>query len=167
MSESSFNRAVAFTLKSEGPMSNNAIDPGGLTKYGISKRSYPTVDIAALTEEQAIDIYYTDYWLETNCDKMPFNLGLAVFECAVNQGVGTATRALQKALGVVDDGIFGPLSRAALSHRRQEQTVLTSFLALRVQKYAALMTLNPALYEENNHGWYKRLFLCTITGAQG
>src|SRR5690606_28008981 len=53
-----FRRAVEVVLKHEGGYVNNPSDPGGETKYGISKRSYPELDIANLTQEDAIAIYY-------------------------------------------------------------------------------------------------------------
>ena len=53
---SDFNKAVEKVLKFEGVLSNDKYDAGGLTKYGISKRMYPTLDIANLTQEQAKDI---------------------------------------------------------------------------------------------------------------
>lgn len=162
-----FNKAVLFTLKREGPMSNDATDPGGLTKYGISHAAYPDLDIANLTETQALDIYYTDYWRKSFAHCLPFAFGLAVFECAVNQGVGTAIRLLQTAIGVTPDGNIGPTSLAALSALRTSPDVLALFLALRTQYYVAIKDSNPAEYEEDNKGWFKRLFLCTMVGAYG
>lgn len=52
-----FQRAVTWILKAEGGESNDPADPGGLTKYGISQRAHPTVNISALTENDAIEIY--------------------------------------------------------------------------------------------------------------
>mgnify|MGYP003149201708 FL=1 len=37
-------------------------DPGGLTKFGISKRSNPDVDIENLSEDDAVLIYLEKYW---------------------------------------------------------------------------------------------------------
>ena len=59
---SKFDACLAFTLSWEGGYVNNPADPGGETKYGISKRAYPKLDIANLTLEQARDIYYRDYY---------------------------------------------------------------------------------------------------------
>ena len=58
-----FDRALAAVLDWEGAVTNDAADPGGLTKYGISQRAYPSLDIASLTVEQAAVIYHQDYWL--------------------------------------------------------------------------------------------------------
>jgi lysozyme family protein len=66
-----FTYAVNEVLRSEGGLVNDPADPGGLTNYGISQRAYPGVDIAKLTKEEAIAIYYRDYWLAAKCDKLP------------------------------------------------------------------------------------------------
>ena len=50
-----FTRAISFVLKWEGGYVNDPADPGGKTKYGISKRYHPKVDIKALTEKEAAD----------------------------------------------------------------------------------------------------------------
>lgn len=111
-----FLKSVDFSLREEvGPFPNGGYlspekaarlgDPGGETKWGISKRSYPDLDIAALTREQAIEIYFRDYWqsagvtvmpklnqllLDINqrarCDALPWPLNFAHFDCAVNVG---------------------------------------------------------------------------------
>jgi len=56
-----FERCIAFVLRHEGGYVNDPRDPGGETKYGISKRAYPGLDIKNLTEEQAKEIYRQDY----------------------------------------------------------------------------------------------------------
>ncbi|MFZ0931236.1 MAG: glycosyl hydrolase 108 family protein [Syntrophobacteraceae bacterium] len=46
-------------------------DAGGGTKFGISSRSYPNVDIKNLTRDQAVGIYYHDFWLKGGIDRIP------------------------------------------------------------------------------------------------
>jgi len=84
----SFERAIDFTLKWEGGYSNDPTDPGGETKYGISKRAHPDLDITNLTLEDAKDIYRTEYWNASGCDNLPEPLDIVVFDTAVNMGVG-------------------------------------------------------------------------------
>ena len=62
VTDMSFDRIIEFTLQEEGGYVNNPADPGGMTKYGISKRSYPNLDIANLTIDQAKAIYERDFW---------------------------------------------------------------------------------------------------------
>ena len=82
-----FKKSLAFVLKWEGGYSNDPDDPGGETKWGISKRSHPTLDIRNLTPEQASQIYSDEYWGPAGCDSIPFPLCTAVFDTAVNLGV--------------------------------------------------------------------------------
>ena len=69
-------------------------DPGGETKYGISKKAYPKVDIKLLTLDGACDIFYRDYW--PIAASLDFPLNVCVFDCAVNQGVKRAAKFLIK-----------------------------------------------------------------------
>jgi len=85
-----FDKAFEFVLKWEGGYVNNPKDPGGETKYGISKRSYPNLDIKNLTKEQAKSIYYADYWLKAKCNDYAYPRDIIIFDTAVNTGVGTA-----------------------------------------------------------------------------
>jgi lysozyme family protein len=83
------------------------------TKYGVSASSYPHVDIAALTLEQAQAIYWDDFWLATGCDRLSGELAFQVFDGAVHSGPSNAIRFMQRALGVADDGVWGRYTEAA------------------------------------------------------
>ena len=85
-----FPRAIAFVLSHEGGYVNRASDPGGETNFGISKRSFPNLDIKNLTREQACAIFKEKYWDKCGCDSLPFPLDLICLDTAVNMGVGTA-----------------------------------------------------------------------------
>ena len=98
----SFDRAIKFVLKWEGGYSNNPADPGGETKFGISKKAYPAVDIKELTEEQARAIYRRDYWDKAGCELLDWPMCLVVFDCAVNLGVKRAVEFRDKALNWSD-----------------------------------------------------------------
>ncbi len=68
--DSSWDKAVSFVLLSEGAYSKDANDPGGETKYGISKRAYPNIVIGELTESIAKELYFKDYWKKCSCDTL-------------------------------------------------------------------------------------------------
>lgn len=103
-----FEDAVKIILEHEGGYVFNSEDPGGETKYGISKRAYPHLNIADLSIEQAKAIYKIDYWDKIRADDLPAPIRLILFDCAVNQGVERAARILQGIVGVSQDGIIGP-----------------------------------------------------------
>jgi lysozyme family protein len=110
--------ALEFVLRHEGGLANDAADRGGLTKFGISQRSYPHLDISGLSVEQAIEIYAADFWQPIQADQLPYPIALAVFDTAVNSGVKTAVRMLQELIGTTADGIIGPKTLAALAHHQ-------------------------------------------------
>lgn len=106
----SFNRLIG----NEGGYANNPDDPGGETNWGISKRSYPTVDIANLTRDEAKAIYLRDFWQRGQMDQFDGAISFQLFDIAVNSGIETAIRMLQRAAGVADDGHIGPVTLAAV-----------------------------------------------------
>ena len=109
-----FDQAFEKLIGHEGALSDNPADPGGLTKYGISQRSYPDVDIAALTLDQARQIYWRDYWGPAGCERVPDAIKFDLFDMAVNSGISRAVKTLQCAAGVTQDGIIGTLTLQAL-----------------------------------------------------
>ena len=95
-----FERAIKFVLKWEGFISDDPNDPGGLTIWGISYKSYPKqvmemkILIGRENKEEAFkiakEIYYQNYWLKSGCDKLTPPLDLIVFDTSVNMGVSRA-----------------------------------------------------------------------------
>lgn len=90
--EKVFDKALAFCILWEGGerYTNDPADPGGETKWGISKRSHPNIDIKGLTYSQARDIYYNEYWIGAGCDELDPKRAWATFDTAVNLGVKRA-----------------------------------------------------------------------------
>jgi len=152
---STFERAFSFIIRAdiEGGYVNDPHDPGGETNYGISKRAYPHLNIPALTPAEARAIYYRDYWLRTQSERLPASLAIAVFDCAVNQGTGRAKRLLQRAARVRADGKIGPITRAAIASVDPDQLLL-EFLSHRLRAYS--MTRNASRYMR---GWSRRVLL--------
>jgi len=154
-----FATAFELLLGHEGGYVDNPSDPGGETKYGISKRSYPDLDIRNLTEGQARGIYYRDYWLPCRCDLMPLALAIVVFDAAVNNGVGRAVRWLQTAVGVTADGIIGDATKAALG-RAEQAAAIQLFHAQRIHYMAGLQSWGTF-----GLGWSRRLALLPYQAA--
>ncbi len=133
-----FGQAVARLLHHEGGFQQDPNDPGNWTggrvgagenrgtKFGISAASYPDLDIASLTNDEAIGIYRKDWWERYGYERLPAPIAEAVFLFSVNAGPGRAHRVLQEAL--VDlgvelrvDGVLGPLTcRETTSYRHQD-----------------------------------------------
>lgn len=94
-----FDSAIGEVLRAEGGFVDDPVDRGGATKYGISQKAYPKLDIANLTEAQARELYKRDYWDKIDADALPESLREVAFDAAVNQGVGWTRKALKKAGG--------------------------------------------------------------------
>lgn len=148
--EKPFVDALDLVLRLEGGETNDPRDPGGRTKYGLSQRSYPHIDFDALTEDIASSVYRRDYWVPLRCGDMPPAIGLAVFDCAVNQGPGFAARAVQRAAGVPEDGAVGPRTLAAILAAPDK--VLVELMARRAVRYA-----DNSRFEVFGLGWMRRL----------
>jgi lysozyme family protein len=125
-------------------------DQGGLTKWGISQRAFPDLDIRNLTKEQAKAIYKFHYWDRCRCNSFPPTIALALFDSAVNQGPHRAIQLLQRALGVTQDGIVGGETMAAVQEVDLDEA-LVDYLSHRATHYAQL---NARFHR----GWFKRLF---------
>lgn len=148
---SMFLDLIDRVLSHEGGYVNLAADPGGETKFGISKRSYPSIDIKGLTREGAIAIYDRDFWQRVQGDKLPRPFAFQALDAAVNHGIGNAVRWMQRAAGVADDGHIGPLTMAAIGRAEPADLVLR-FNAERLEFYAKLGT-----FDTFGRGWTRRV----------
>lgn len=160
----SFNFAFAKVIDVEKGLNLDPQDDGNWTggkngvgelrgtKYGISAKAYPHLDIAKLTLDQAKETYRVDYWNLVHGDKLPDPLSHFVFDAAVNQGVSAAIFMLQTALKVKVDGKIGPKTIAAAQSSDNE--TCANFMMLRAFRY--MSTINFGRY---GPGWFNRLFL--------
>ena len=146
-----FEQAFQRVLGSEGGYSNDPRDPGGETKFGISRLAYPGEDIKDMTVERAREIYRRDYWGPAGCDAVPDGAKLPLFDAAVNSGVKTAIKLLQRAAGSSPDGVLGPLTLQAL------QSMPAPRLVSRLvgQRFALMVSLPT--WPTYSRGWTLRL----------
>lgn len=147
---STFDDLIGRVLSNEGGYVFNVQDPGGETKFGISKRSYPNVDIKNLTRDAAIAIYRTDFWDRVSGDQLPRSFVFQALDAAVNHGIENAVRWMQRAAGVADDGHIGPATLAAIGRADSRDLVLL-FNAERLEFYASLQK-----FDVFGRGWIRR-----------
>jgi len=146
-----FDDAINIVLNNEGGYVNNPADPGGETKFGISKHAYPDVDIANLTREQAIAIYKRDFWDRVQGDTLPASIAFQILDFAVNAGLSTAIRKAQFVAGVADDGNWGPITRAAVA-AISPSVFCARFAAAKIRFYTKLTT-----FPTFGAGWMNRV----------
>lgn len=156
--EKLFQLAVGWLIdRIEGGQVNDAADQGGLTRYGISQRAYPLLNIATLKRADAERLYWNDYWYANNCHCLPPELAVLVFDAAVNHRAKVGVKLLQQALRVPVDGECGPQTQTA-AMRADLAEVVPLFLAMRADLYRAIITADSSQARFAT-GWFKRLFL--------
>lgn len=146
-----FDQCFDKLIAHEGGYVSHEKDPGGETNFGISKRSYPQVDIKNLTRDAAKELYKRDYWDRAQCDRLPPTLAYLLFDAAVNSGIGQAIRFLQRAIGTADDGVLGPLTLAAVQ-RFDAESLCARFIGQRLDFMTRLST-----FDYFGKGWARRL----------
>lgn len=145
--DDSFTRLIGH----EGGYSKDPRDPGGETKYGISRRAYPGEDISGMTLERAKEIYLRDYWGPAGCDAVPHGVKFDLFDMAVNSGVRAAIRCLQRTCRENEDGVLGPRTLQAVQ-AMPDSKIIARFNGARLAYMADLPTW-PAF----GRGWARRV----------
>jgi len=143
-----FLACLPFVLKEEGGYSDDAHDPGGMTMRGIIQREYdryrsahglPHQWVKDISDDELYDIYFGEYWLP-HCPLLPVGLDLSYFDLCVNAGPMRATVTLQRALGIADDGQWGPKTAAAVANIGSPALVIRAYASDRERFYRSLST---------------------------
>jgi lysozyme family protein len=167
-----FDQCMEWLLEHEGGFVNHPDDPGGMTNYGVTAKTYQrwlseTRDLADevddpwpkdITEafikgipmDHVYQIYKQEYWNRVNADSLPSGIDWCVFDWAVNSGSGRSSRALQKAVEVTADGAIGPMTIRAVKSYDQED-LIEHFYQRRQQFYEGLKT-----FDTFGRGWSRR-----------
>jgi lysozyme family protein len=138
-------------------------DPGGTTKYGISQRAHPNVDIESLSERRAQMIAMLSYWNPLNADALPPAIRWDVFDVGFNAGLKRAGKLLQRSVNlcrqsmgstdfITEDGMIGPVTVQATEGLDQIK-LLRVFRAYRADHYLQLAEFGQAKFI---HGWLRR-----------
>lgn len=150
-------------FRHEGGYSDEADDPGNWTggvvgkgelrgtKYGISAAAYPDIDILSLTAAEASELYRRDYLQPIGAGRFREGVAFQLFDLAVNSGPARAVRLLQKAIGVVDDGVVGPVTLGRL-RALSEGDVIMLVLAERLDFMRGLKG-----WSAFGNGWMRRI----------
>lgn len=133
-------------IEREGGLTDDPRDRGGLTKWGISQRAYPELDIATLTRAEAAKIYERDYLRRYKLHELS-NVQNAEIVCdwIVNCGP-IVLKTLQRVLKVTPDGQVGVQTLRAIDAARPK-----TLLDARLDYYLRLAD-HPFLL-----GWVNRL----------
>lgn len=155
--------AIDTVLGLEGGYINNPSDPGGETKYGISKKSHPKLDIKKLTKEKAKQIYYDEYWAPYSFfEKITSPLvATKLFVAGVNMGQKQANLCMQRALrsfSYLDiDGIIGTKSLEAINKQNAKE-IVPAFNSECAGRYR-LLASNHERLKKFLKGWLNRAYM--------
>lgn len=156
------DKAIEYVLKNEGLYSNDVDDAGGETKFGISKRSYPKLDIKNLSIQKAKEIYKKDFWEKQKYKNIKNQeLAIKIFDLAVNVGTSRANKLMQRALrsvnkkveetGVLDDTTICLINES-------EATDLLSALRSEAAGYYRLIVSTKPHRAKYLKGWLNRAY---------
>lgn len=168
-----FEEAFKEVIKIEKGYVNSEFDRGGETKFGISKKTYPELDIANLTLSDAKDIYFLDFW---NCEFLTLSnikdkeIAIELFDTSVNMGQEVAGKFLQTALNHMNrnqkiykdllvDGHIGAITLKALEtilKRGEKAKLLKALNGEQYVRYIEIITRHPE-QEMNFVGWLERV----------
>jgi len=129
--QSNFNQSLLLLLKHEGGYVNNSRDSGGMTNLGVTAKVWESwvghpVDekqMKALTPDDVAPLYKRKYWDACGADELVCGIDYAVFDYAVNSGVGRAVKTLQACVGVPIDGGIGPVTLAAIKAQNSAELI--------------------------------------------
>jgi lysozyme family protein len=162
MYSSKFLKAFDYLMYHESGYVNDPKDAGGETKFGISKRSYPHLDIKNLTRDQARKIYFCDFWLKAKCEQIEDeNIATKFFDLTVHTGIQQAVKLIQRALRaarmkVTEDGIIGSMTLIAIN--KADPTDLLAALKSEAAGYYRLIANTNPSQQRFIDGWLSRAY---------
>jgi lysozyme family protein len=149
------------------------------TLDGVTQRTYDKWRRANAKDKRTVQkmepqerdsIYRVLYWTKGKCDKIAEKSEIIAtihFDACVNHGVASpnndlsagAIELLQRALGIEDDGIFGPItwSNFVSEVMDDEVPLAKRYIKVREAQYRHLAEKAPRTLGLNLEGWLKRL----------
>lgn len=161
---SKFDVALDYVFQREGGFADDRRDRGGPTMLGITQATYdnwrrlkglPNASVAALSRSAAAVIYREWYWDAGGCDLLPPVLSICAFDAMVNHRAPIAIALMQRTLGVLGDGLIGPVTRKAYSAAVDSPQLVWRFVAERLDLYAAIVFDDPS-QRGFLKGWLRR-----------
>lgn len=134
---------------------NDPLDAGGETKYGVAANANPGVDIARLTWDQALEIYYKKYWIAGGCHLLPPRVASIHLDGCINHGVIRASKFLQQIAGVQQDGMVGPGTARAVA--AMDEFEVCDRLAARREEFYHTIVINKPSQSRFLNGWLARI----------
>lgn len=150
-----FEKAFEKLLGHEGGFVDHPRDPGGATRYGITQRvarahGYQG-DMRELPVAEAKRIARVAYWDAVRADEVPDAVRYDLFDAAYHSGPEQATKWLQRAAGVDDDGKLGPKTLLAV------RVADPQLLAKRFNGHRLRFLTDLKTWDAFGKGWARRV----------
>ena len=132
------------------------------TKFGIAANTYSHLDIKNLTIDEAAEIYIKDFLQPLRADHYANSVAYQLLDFAINsgQGVKTAIKRLQRAAGLVADGIVGPKTLIKMAQYTEADLVML----ILSERLFYLTTLDK--WNLYGKGWARRIAQNLRYGAE-
>ena len=153
-----FEQCMGWLLEHEGGYVNHPNDPGGETNLGVTRAVYEQYagrqvmdgEMEGLTHDDVYPIYKENYWDRVRGDDLPSGVDWAVFDWGVNSGTSRAAKALQRIIGVEQDGGIGPMTLQAVASVEPTE-IIEQMHHMRDNFYRSLNT-----FDTFGRGWIRR-----------
>jgi len=153
-----FEQCMGWLLEHEGGYVNHPSDPGGETNLGVTRAVYEQYagrqvmdgEMEGLTHDDVYPIYKENYWDRVRGDDLPSGVDWAVFDWGVNSGTSRAAKALQRVVGVEQDGGIGPMTLQAVASV-ESAGIIDQLHYMREGFYRSLST-----FDTFGRGWLRR-----------
>lgn len=108
MTAATYDAAMVRVFADEGGYTNDPVDPGGATNWGITifdarkywKPDAAPIDVLKMPKSVASDIYRKHYANPLRYDDLPAGFDYSVLDAGINSGIGRAPVWAGKALGI-------------------------------------------------------------------
>lgn len=163
MAKENWQASLDSVLEHEGGFQSDSRDTGNAggkcTNLGVTQKvweawvSHPVdeAEMRSLTPAIVAPMYRAGYWDACKCDELPLGVDYAVFDFAVNSGVGRASKTLQEAVGASVDGVIGK-NTIAIARNYNPVELIELFSAEKEKFYRGLG--NFRIY---GRGWLRRV----------
>lgn len=155
------NDIINSIIAAEGGYVNNSKDSGGPTKYGITiatlscwlGRRASIEEVKKLTKENAYNIYFNKYYIDTNISDLPVVIQPIMLDITINSWIKVATVMLQKAINMLNNDsaieIDGKLGKRTIKESEKLCTIkpkelVNTIVSLRKDFYNHIVANTPS-----------------------
>lgn len=158
MVAATYDAAMVRVFADEGGYTNDPVDPGGATNWGITifdarkywKADATPNDVRMMPKEVAKDIYKKHYARPMRYDDLPAGFDYSVLDAAINSGVGRAPVWAAKALGLAPTKDINDIVKPA-NDAPDKVAAIKSYWAVRLAFLKGLST-----FWRFGKGWTRR-----------